>query len=210
MKNINKAFLLTILLCNAGCEILASDPIEDEQSLIADGVKLISASIKKGDDNSTYLQSTYTLNSSSRLLIRREDLVERAPNLLVDVSHPVLLKLHVVSAANRDEALSQLRVCALTKDWMMLATWKKAHPYGPGGAWDEQGGDYEVETCVSGVADATVSTLMNFDLTVLVETKVVGLGEIYGWIVMQNAGETNIGGEDHPTLYPSFGWTEVR
>jgi hypothetical protein len=185
--------------------------IEDGQELSADGLKLLSSQLSDGNDSRSYLQTSYTIGTTSRLLIRREDLLGRRESLLVDDTHPVLVKVRTVSSETRAAAVNDLRLCPLVKNWMMLATWTEAHPF-RGGAWTQAGGDFEISACLSGVADsdALEDRRIVFDVTNHVETYLVGQKISYGWILLNESDDVVIDGDKNSLKAPQIVWTETR
>lgn len=92
----------------------------------------------------------------------------------------------------------------------MLATWTRAHPFDNGGRWTNPGGDFAAEACITAVSDATTATLLSYDLTDLVETRLISASEPNGWILVDDSASIEIAGEAHETLFPRVSWTEFH
>jgi hypothetical protein len=60
--------------------------------------------------------------------------------------------------------MEDLELCPLEKNWIMLATWLAAHPFGPGGIWQNAGGDYADDNCISAAAGDEADELV-FDIS---------------------------------------------
>lgn len=135
----------------AGCagQLSLGDPAKKEDTLVirssSDEVKLISPSIIKGEDPRSLKAAIYEISTTSRLLIRLSSLKPNSYNI-VD-QQPLLLKLEVRNSAIAIRSRPLLKLCPLNKNWMMLATWSKAHPY-KGGQWQNAGADFEPEACL--------------------------------------------------------------
>jgi len=121
-----------------------------------DEEKLISQGIESPQDPRTMNDPTYSISNTSRLLIRFGKFLSDAGNILDE--QPILLRLEV-SDADTTAALKDLQVCPITKNWMMYASWSKAHPY-KNGNWDHPGGDIDFVDCFSGL-DAADPALKN-------------------------------------------------
>lgn len=184
--------------------------ITDEQDLVTNGVKRISPYLHDGSSENAYLQNEYRIGPTSRLLIRREDMLEKRHQLVVDSTHPVKLGVHVTNAGDRPAALGALKLCSLEKNWMMLATWYAAHPFAASGKWRQAGGDFHSDSCLSGQADAQASTLIIFDVTDIIETRLISLGEAYGFVLLSDTQEIEIVGDAHPSRSPRMSWTEIK
>jgi hypothetical protein len=131
---------LSLLLFLSGCALdFGSGTATSTHEFSFDGVKLISRSVARGDDTSTYGQSTYTLDGDRRLLLRFESLGEHVSN--ADVRSGRAKVWVRVSLSSGDP--KSLRLYGLTRSWMMLATWNFAHPFGPAGRWTNAGGDLD-------------------------------------------------------------------
>jgi hypothetical protein len=132
------------------------------QSYALDGVKEINPSITDGDDASSLLQTQYSVSTQSRLLLRYEELLDKADQVSRASGNTVNIDLNATTAAAAQSAQPVLSLCPLTRNWMMLATWSMAYPMGSSGDWQTLGGDYDVADCIT----PTVSgTDLDFDVT---------------------------------------------
>jgi len=152
-----------------------------------DAVKQISPTITDGDDPQTYGQARYDVGPGSRLLLRYESFSTYTDK--VDVSGTKKVKVQLTVESDPSEARTRLKLCPLLADWMMLATWRSAHPFGPGGQWQTQGADFETPSCVSAEAvpaspdpDYKPEELI-FDMTKWFVDFPRGRGINYGWVV---------------------------
>ena len=182
---------------------------ESSRDTIVDGVKLLAPSISDGADTNSYWQKEYKIGPKRRLLLRREDLITRKSSLRVDAEHPVVLSVSLLDTAETTDALADLKLCWLQKNWMMLATWKLAHPFDSSGRWDSAGGDYAEETCVSPTQDDTITERLNFDVSDHVQTRLIGLSEAYGWVLLNSVLKITIAGEKNASLFPRIKWSEL-
>lgn len=141
------ALLLSLTGCNQALSL--GDPNVKEQTQVvrsaSDEVKLISADIRKAEDKRTLKAPTYPVDARNRVLMRLSSLKPSSYQILDQQA--LLLKIETKSQAVAVAARPALKICPLIKNWMMLATWSKAHPY-KGGAWTQVGGDYESSACL--------------------------------------------------------------
>lgn len=215
-----------LVFIGAGCAQPASfgDPSKKEETLVvrsaSDEVKLISADIRKPDDERSLKATVYPLDARNRLLLRLSSL--KPASLQILDQQPLLLKLEFKSPDLALAARPSLRICPLTKNWMMLATWSKAHPY-KGGAWTRAGGDFEDTACLDALpanhasisADAEASfcqgeTRLCFDLKPWFEAYVKERRTDFGLILI-NDGATPLWIHGDATLQgPSLFWRRLR
>lgn len=152
-------FILTLALAVLATGTCACGPLkspfsngepERETIFALDGVKLISTSISRGDDPSTFGQKTYSISSGDRLLLRFESL--NASLKKINSAKPVRIRVFATSETERAKAFVSLRLCPILQNWMMAATWRTAHPFKEG-EWTP-GGAIEPEECVPADSDA--------------------------------------------------------
>lgn len=105
-----------------------------------DAVKLISPGLKR-NSGTTMQQKTYPISSSHRLLLRMSTL--DGNNMLLE--QPVIIKVELKNLEQKNLAKEQLLLCPILRNWMMRATWSKAHPY-KGGEWSA--GDLAEDECI--------------------------------------------------------------
>jgi len=146
-----------------------------------DSVKLISPSISDANDPSCYMQDSYSISDSNRLLLRFEELSQDAPNVVTN-GQTVQFTVTLENSSDSKHAATDLRLCYLTTDWMMLATWTKAHPFGGDqGSWSQPGGDYSQCISPSGVDSSGVAS---FDVTTWFINDIQDRGTNDGFILM--------------------------
>lgn len=187
-----------------------SAPAPEPQTYSLNGVKLISPEIADPNSPATYKQASYTIDSSHRLLLRFEDLSSKANSISLSSGRTVSLTITLPSLATTQDATQALELCPVTKNWMMLATWSRAHPM-PTGEWSKDGGDFDSSTCVRATAPSmpagsTVQTL-SFDVTSWVVNYVKGRNENYGLILMSsNGANIPIIGDTDGNYSPRLNW----
>ncbi len=145
-------FIFLMLILFPSCKDLGESsvvkaPFSVENSFSFDAIKLIAKEIEDGTDVNTYSQKRYLVNYDRRILMRFESL--SAHEKEVDVTKPLKLVI-AITGDDRASQIGYLTVCPIDRDWMMLATWKNAHPFGIEGKWAEEGGDYEYLGCMTG------------------------------------------------------------
>lgn len=176
-----------------------------------DGVKLIS----EGEDNplneSSLRQRTYQLHGRSILLVRYESLSDRGQYAMD--SKPIYLKVHAVNAEGVSGVQNHLRVCPILKNWMMMATWKRAHPF-PGGIWKEAGGDIAYDECVSFDPQASTQSVtcgkenaVCFDIREWYQSFVIEQGINYGVALISDESIVIVG-DDSASKGPRIQWYE--
>jgi hypothetical protein len=117
-------------------------PVDTPVAKTIDGVLFLSP---LGQSSSSTLQSSYPISSSQRLLLRFEEIESQLD--MFSQSPRVSLSVRLSNAIDATEARESFRLCPLTRNWMMAATWEKAHPYRKG-KWDRAGGDFNPSECV--------------------------------------------------------------
>lgn len=152
------AFTLTLVsLALSGCGDLSSSmgngqpDAGQEKAQPIDAVKMISPSIGDPRDARAMNQRSYWISMEGRLLLRFESLTSALPRIMAD--KPVRLRIFATDDANKQKGLASLRLCPITKNWMMLATWEAGFP-AKGGGWTP-GGQIELDDCVSPEAPIT-------------------------------------------------------
>lgn len=150
MKKYALTLLCLVPILN-GCGDLSSlrDPTKIENTSLKSErfseMKLISEEIQDSQDKRSLLATTYSIGESSRLLMRNPQILQIEPSM-IDL-YPILIQFQLVENYSSQD-LRELKICPLTKNWMMLATWSKAHPY-KNGLWDTEGSDMDYRFCES-------------------------------------------------------------
>ncbi|MBX3019467.1 MAG: hypothetical protein KF767_16390 [Bdellovibrionaceae bacterium] len=214
----------TSTLTGCGQVMGFGDPNIKEQTQVvrsaSDEVKLISADIRKSDDDRTLKAASYPVDERNRVLLRLSSLKPSSYQILDQQA--LLLKIETKDADLALAARPALKLCPLTKNWMMLATWSKAHPY-KGGGWGAAGGDFESSACLeplpsnhtSIAKDAEASfcqgdTRLCFDLKPWFETYVRERQTDFGLILI-NESRTPLWILGDATLQgPSLFWRRLR
>ena len=156
------------------------------QQFSFDGVKLIAPSIVKNNDPASTGQGSYMISNDHHLLIRFETLSKHVSSIVVSEKNRVEAQVTVTADMNAAAARSSLKMCPITKQWMMLATWSYGHPFGDDGKWGQDGGDFDGDGCVlSNKGDATVKTLI-FDVSRWYTDYVKGRSVNYGLLLVSS------------------------
>lgn len=154
--------LIGICFLLSGCELVESRTISTMQ-LSMDGVKLIALHVAQGDAPHTFDQTSYQVDEDQRLLLRLESLMSEVDKISVEGGKKVWLEVAVPTAEEASNAAADLELCPITRNWMMLATWIYAHPFGAG-TWDQPGADLDEAGCMRGsVKDS--GKVIQFDAT---------------------------------------------
>lgn len=209
MKILSLLFLILLL---QGCGDGSSGKDNTfEKKHFAKGVKLISSSIKDPNDKRTMKQNTYTLNSTSRLLIRLGGMKTHSSQAIVSNDKRMYL---VIAASNFDtnwvDLQEKVEVCPITTNWMMLATWIKAHNLPTDSAkWNNKGGDFSNDFCVkhdSSYSNPERDTLY-FDVSDWYDFYIKSHGSNYG-LILKSSVEVTIFGDEDSKQAPHFIWQE--
>jgi hypothetical protein len=201
-----------------------SEPVITQEVLSADGVKLISPFIDDSRDPRSLKQENYLLDQDHRLLIRIENFDQGRSKILSDEQYKVFFDIKLRGEKNSG---TQLKLCPLNRNWMILATWFEAVPM-PGGAWNEPGGDFNVNECIIGIAmdqylaktkvadndqkksPGIASHLIEqdrlvFDITQWVIAELKGSRRNLGWVLISTEGPQELAGDalvqDGPRVY---------
>jgi hypothetical protein len=105
-------------------------------------------------------------------------------------------------------AVASIKACPLKRNWMMAATWKRAHPFSRQGRWSSEGGDYDPAECVA--ATATQGDFAAFDVTPWFVNYVRGRRQNYGLILIHDPGNsaTEVSGDASGAYSPRIQWTK--
>ena len=150
-----------VALLVSGCALEFGDgtrPLTEQQYQI-DGIKLLLPEVHEVQDPSTYGQREYKLGLRRHLLMRFETLSKYTSTISVDGTRAFKVTVHLAE----DRPAPRLRLCPVTRQWMMHATWHRAIPFGGEGIWTNPGGDYDNSGCVTGVREKA-SQEMSFDM----------------------------------------------
>jgi hypothetical protein len=208
MKNIFENYLIPIFFSVVFISCQENSTVVSEPVL--DSVKLIRSDIVDAEDSSALGQSEYDISFESRLLLRRESLLEQSTALVVDSTNNAFLRLNLVDGSQSSDAVANLKLCRLQKNWMMLATWKQAHPFNNRGLWQSEGADYAETSCLSPTASTEDPALVTFVVTTHVQEEVINAGRNYGWVLLSTQGTTfKIKGDGDPMEPPRIRYKVV-
>lgn len=176
----------------------------EPESFNLDGTKWISPSITSGRSTQAYLQSTYRISAAERLLLRFESLGEHERDISLASGRKVEVAISLPDGQDLNAAQLVLELCPLTKNWMMLATWRNAYPM-PGGNWDQEGSDYDPNACFRATVEPPIT--LQFDVTQWVVDYVRGRQKNFGLVlVARNGGQAQVRGDRDSTYSPRIHW----
>jgi hypothetical protein len=204
LRRIQLPTLLTaLLLTPAACGI--QEIVDSERLYPLDGVKLVKADIDSPSDPSTTQQPEYALDPSARLLLRFESLGTYANEIRTESGHAieVLVNPRVSNHEELETVRSKLQLCSLARNWMMLATWKRGHPFDASGKWAKPGGDYDSEQCFQ--PTITEKEELAFDVTPWLIQEVRGRGRNYGFVLLSTS-SLRISGDASGAQSPRIRW----
>jgi hypothetical protein len=208
-------FLIIVLLtpffysCNGSMSGSSSSPSYHDQRFHANGVKLISKNIDDPRDQRTVEEAYYTLNNNNRLLTRLEGMNDRTNRAVVDGTNRMYLVLSSKDFIdNKTAYATTLEICPLTKNWMLMATWRNAHPFPTANSrWGQAGGDHADYDCMTAdlsYADQAEDELY-FDVSDWFIYYVQSRGKNYG-LLIKTSEELTIYGDNNSRKGPHFTW----
>lgn len=221
MKKLILILSAACFLCACGSQFGTGKSSAPKEKLVKsfsyDGVKRIDAGMS-GQDERSFKQPQYPVNSTSRLLIRFESFRSSKGSVSLAKDDDVWLRITVVSDTDYETALKEFQLCPLIRgDWMMLASWKSAHPFGKPGRWANLGSDYDAGGCVKGVKtmianDPNVETkedqnAIYFKITRWFKDYLLSRNVNYGHVLIGNT-NINIYGDDSGSYNPRVLWSE--
>lgn len=221
MKNLIWFPALLLLVVSGCAEDLNFGRISEPQTFSLDGVKWISPRVDDPSEESTLTQSSYSISSEGRLLLRFESLGSKANEISLGQERKVTVTIALNSGESLSSARQSLRICPLVKNWMMLATWKKAYPQGRDGNWQNDGSDFDATNCVSALDYATplrpelkkttaAYETLSFDVTEWVVNELKGRNRNFGFILLsENGGTVRIRGDMDSGYSPRISWTRT-
>lgn len=204
-------FIFILQSCGDGSWDASSSSSSSEKKVYAGGVKLIASNIDDPRDPSTMQQNTYQLGPERRLLTRIEGMSERSERAVVNGVERMYLV--VSSDAFVDERAiyeTAIEICPITANWMMLATWDRAHPFPTSrGEWQSRGGDFSRTDCVT--ADTSYEDpredALYFDVSDWYIFYVRSRNRNYGLMVKSDR-EVTVYGDEDSLRAPHFVWRE--
>lgn len=182
--------------------------------------KLINANISDPRAENTYDAPAYRISTQSRLLMRFSSLRPNATQILSE--QPLLLRIELTEGSDIAVAKAGLKTCPITSDWMLAATWKRAHTYRDGN-WRANGGDFDATMCAQALApDSTAlksedealfcsgERVLCFDVSNWMQTYVRERGQDLGLILInEREGFADLHG-DNSARGPTLFWRILR
>lgn len=220
-----KYLILCFLILNScGPQSIGGFDPEDPKMTVAlnytfDQVKFIATDIENTQDPKSIQALNYTIDPNHRLLFRLKKMKKEATTILEE--HPVLVRISI-NDGQINQARSQLLLCPMTTQWMMLATWKFAHPFHHG-EWRKSGGDFDFYSCVNAIEEKS-TTLKNdlekkfcenqdtlcFDTRTIINKYAKSRGFDFGFILINEHDlAINIEG-DASSRAPEIFWRKLR
>jgi hypothetical protein len=190
----------TIAAIGTGCAMAVHD---EKQERTLDGVKLIAPGIEDREDPSSFEQARYELAPDRRLLLRYETLSESAKEVRTEGGRKVEVLLAPETASDLSAVQASVKICPLKRNWMMAATWRRAHPFSPEGYWSTAGGDFDPGECISG-SSATAGFVV-FDATPWFLNYVRGRDQNFGLILVSDR-NVAIAGDANGSFSPRIRW----
>lgn len=182
---LGSVFLAAFSLILAGCGMSV---LEENRYQAFDAVKGLRAD--RANDSHLYQQSSYPIDSRARLLLRYEDLLKLNDEIVINSNHAARVELSVLNIDQKAEAAERLRVCPMNRNWMMLATWYQAHPFGGGEDWSEPGGDYVRRDCIKADILSESSPTLSFNASNWLSQYVFARSANYGLVVINDDSQT--------------------
>lgn len=106
-------------------------------------------SIERGKpDTGGFAQPSYRIDSETRLLLKWSGFLRRLQEIDIVGGRQLAFVIWLEKPVDKG-VLDTLRLCPMTRPWMMRASWEAAHPYGADGKWNRAGGDFDEKHCVS-------------------------------------------------------------
>lgn len=148
MVSIGRVVLLMLLGFLSACEYSSDSERPRKISYEAStSIKWINENISRHDDPRSFGQEVYQIDSQSRLLIKADDLSKDKYSWNVDDKFKMIFRVYLQDNEMNLADLEEVRLCPVQKDWMIYATWLKAHPF-QGGMWSQPGGDFSLDSCL--------------------------------------------------------------
>ena len=188
--------ILALLSLSSCGEFPDTRPISQAEFAVS-AMKRIAPDRSDAYSPNDWAQADYVVTASSRILIRDAQLSRHEEDFVVGSQHPAYLALHILEGA-RDRAVGQLLLCPLLRNWMLLATWSAAHPYGTEGRWAQPGGDFREEDCLIGEAFPDTLNDLRFNVTTWVRDELIAERRNYGFVLISRGARLRVSGEESP------------
>ncbi len=196
-----RRIILCVFLISA-CGYRFQPPIET-MKLSMDAVKLIARGEERGDLDAFFNQDHYDISNERRLLLRFESLDAEVDKISVEGGKKVWVEINVYRDADIPIVLENLKLCPVTRSWMMLATWTHGHPFGKNGRWESEGGDYDLAGCLLGELKEGSPHTLHFDATQWFINYPRARRENYGFLLISEK-ELSVQGEQAGTSAPKL------
>jgi hypothetical protein len=146
MKSIVFFLSIAMLLLTACGKYLDGKDVTNTKvvQLAVDEIKLIDPNISDPQDARTLYTIDYPIFDSSKLLLRL-GILKTSTSMILEVQ-PVLMRISIKQNAHK-LPLNELKLCPITTEWMMGATWYK--PQRNSKIWNQPGSDYDTSNCLS-------------------------------------------------------------
>lgn len=189
----------------SGCGMLKGGDFIEPRSYSLNAVKLIRPDITEGEDARTMRQDQYTVSAFSRLLLRFEEFLSKVDNISLGSGRRVYVYLSVQGSSDVNQAQTDLVLCPVVTNWMMLATWYKAHPMGSTGSWKVEGGDFATSGCIA--ASGHTDDTLQYDVTSWVTNYAIGRNQNYGLLLRSiTSNSFGIYGDNDGAKSPRIEW----
>jgi hypothetical protein len=209
MKTWKIGIVIAVGAVSSGCDLLGGTAVVDTvQARSLDGIKLIALGHEEGDEASGFNQGRYDIDASHRVLVRYEALLENQKDVRAGDGYKVELTVYPTDRSQLDAAAQALRLCPLQQNWMMAATWTRAHPFGRAGRWAQPGGAYLASECLTGVA--TEHTHLLFDITPWFLAYVRGRNQNFGLVLVADQTPVSIEGDANGYSAPQILWKTTQ
>ncbi len=148
MKNLKPIGILLLSLGLASCsEWISDDFTETKVEFSFDIVKGIAEDRNSLNSDDGFEQESYKIGPKSRLIMSLSHLNDHIDDITIDEHHRVWAQVTLTQAESREGAMKSMRLCPISRSWMMLSNWDRAHPYGRSGKWSKPGGDFIADLC---------------------------------------------------------------
>ena len=192
----------------SGAAVACAAPVQDsQQQRTLDGVKLIAAGVEDREDPATFSQSQYMISPDHRLLLRYETLEKEATDVRTEDGHKVTLLIAPALGEDLASAQKNFKVCPLKRNWMMAATWRRAHPFNKEGYWAAGGGDYDSLECIQ--STTTSGGFAVFDVTPWFLNYVRGRKQNFGLLLISDV-KVQIAGDNSGSSSPRIQWVNSQ
>ena len=180
-------------------------PAPIPQGFPMDEVKVIAPDLRQNDDPGSLMLQKVELSPNRRLLFRYSGLRNHMSHVMTWDGKKIEVMIGVDTTQALPAQTEPLLLCPLNRNWMLRATWSRAHPFGHQGEWAKSGGDFDPAACIKvGRVD---QNKLYFDVTTWFENGLKGLGKNFGFVLCSTTPVTVLGNLS-PNLPPRIEWVE--